>query len=726
MAQWGTWDEQQQDDDLRRNYDDIAQMGAGPGTATPAPQTAGPAAQGNPFAALGTPMGTASGGASGSGQGVSGFDSFTQDAGAFGGAAGAQAGQAAQTGVSGFDAFGQGAGQAAQQGAASGQGGASGFGAMGDAASGVGAKSQASADGISAKYTTQLQQLKSTTDPRQKAVLQDQIGRSLYSEFKAAGHDVSWDADQLVVDGRRYVIGDGSTGAPDVMPRTDGAGAPPAPEMAQPAGAMPTNLQQGAMTYGGTGLGQAGGTRFEGFNDDRALAGGDPNSAKDGFRRIVGSLGISLPPNQSREVYGGIIRDQIIPALLAEGYPVAEGNGMDTVMVFSNERGWEEIDIIGDATGNDPRFVWGDLAGGWGGAPTQGGGGQGPGATMATTSGTQGATGVQTQNTAIGGGPAPTVEGIGDLSMTGPGYQAPADLTTEGLPSRSYEDILGGMGSYEFNGFGDLSAGTEAGTESLINRLLENPESLDARTVDMMKAASREEAAAMGESLDEDLVGMGFDMGIDSSNFLASERLGAKRSRDEAIQRSNRGIEIEAAKVNQGDRRAAATLGASYSDAKRGRNLSEAQARESNVFNAAQLKGNNAVNAARIQLEQAAALNDRVGLIESTKQAAAELGISRDKLMADFAIAKANELTQRYGIDVSKFVDLTKLQTANSEFKDDLAFRLMALQQQMELEYAQLGESGRQFNVGAGIDLANLQQRADEFGVNSYYRALGF
>jgi hypothetical protein len=702
MAQWGTWDEQQQDDDLRRNYDDIAQMGAGPGTATPAPQTAGPAAQGNPFAALGTPMGSASSGSAdtgGAGQGVSGFDSFTQDASGFGGASGPQTGQGAQTGVSGF-------------------------GAMGDAASGVGAKSQGSADGISAKYTTQLQQLKSTTDPRQKAVLQDQIGRSLYSEFKSAGHDVSWDGDQMVVDGRRYVIGDGSMGQPDVMPRTEGAGAPAAPEMAPPAGGMPTNLQQGAMTYGGTGLAQAGGTRFEGFNDDRALAGGDPNSAKDGFRRIVGSLGISLPPNQSREVYGGIIRDQIIPALLAEGYPVAEGNGMDTVMVFSNERGWEEIDIIGDATGNDPRFVWGDLAGGWGGAPTQGGGGQAPGATMATTPGTQGATGVQTQNTAIG--PAPTVEGIGDLSMTGPGYQAPTDLTTEGLPSRSYEDILGGMGSYEFNGFGDLSAGTEAGTESLINRLLENPESLDARTVDMMKAASREEAAAMGESLDEDLVGMGFDMGIDSSNFLASERLGAKRSRDEAIQRSNRGIEIEAAKVNQGDRRAAATLGASYSDAKRGRNLSEAQARESNVFNAAQLKGNNAVNAARIQLEQAAALNDRVGLIESTKQAAAELGISRDKLMADFAIAKANELTQRYGIDVSKFVDLTKLQTANSEFKDDLAFRLMALQQQMELEYAQLGESGRQFNVGAGIDLANLQQRADEFGVNSYYRALGF
>src|SRR5690606_4428273 len=211
------------------------------------------------------------------------------------------------------------------------------------------------------------------------------------------------------------------------------------------------------------------------------------------------------------------------------------------------------------------------------------------------------------------------------------------------------------------------------------------------------------------------LVGMGYGMGIESSPWLASERLGAKRSRDEAIQKSNREIDLTAAATNMGDRRAAAQLGAAYGDTVARRRLAEAQAaegnkqvasaqalqaamfNEQNVFNAAQLQSNNALAAMKMELDQAALANDRLALREQVTQKATELGISRDKVMTDYLTSIMGELVQLYGIDISAYVDLTQLSTANSEFKEDLAFRLLALQEQLKYEYAALREGGRQF-----------------------------
>lgn len=695
--QWDDWGSP--DDDFGQPYKQFEAMNT---PATPAPQTT-PSQQSpatDPFAAMAQP--------------------WSPNGGDYA--------QQSDNGISGFDAAWQQPSSPQQPPAAASQ----------PAQASTPSSGASSASSTLDKYRTQLQQLGQSTDPREQAVLKDQIGRSVFSELKTAGHDVAWDGDTLVIDGRSYVIGDGTSPIPNVGQQ---AGAS--------AAAQPT-LQQGAMTYGATGLQQAGGgTPFAGFNDERALSGGDAGSAKDAFRRVVGSLGLNLA-GLSKQQVGEVLASQVVPQLLANGIPAQVGNGQDTILVFTNERGWEEVDVVGNAGSDTPQWVWGDLAGGWGAAPSTGGGGAGIGSLGSSQAGTAGASGVQTQST-IPTPTAPTVDGIQDFTPTGPTYQ-PGTIGTEDIPGRDYASILGDMGqytpnaitpSYQFDGFRELGATTQPGTEALINQLLANPESLDARTVDMLKARSREEQAQMAASLDDDLTGLGYDLGIDSSAWLGSEKLAAKRSRDEAIIRGNRDIDMQAAETNMADRRAAAQLGASYTDATRGRNLAEAQAgegnkqaasaqdlqaqlaNEQNVFNAAQLQSNNAVNAARVQIDQAAALTDRLGLRESVAQAAAELGISRDKLMADFALAKANELTQRYGIDVGQFVDLTKLKTAHGEFIEDLLFRMKALEAEMGLGYAQLGEQGRQFDVGAGIDLARLQQQADEFGVNAYYRSLG-
>lgn len=63
------------------------------------------------------------------------------------------------------------------------------------------------ANDYTAKHTELLGQITSATDPQQKEVLKDQLARSVFVSLKTAGHDVKWNGDQLMVDGRAYVVG---------------------------------------------------------------------------------------------------------------------------------------------------------------------------------------------------------------------------------------------------------------------------------------------------------------------------------------------------------------------------------------------------------------------------------------------------------------------------------------------------------------------------------------
>jgi hypothetical protein len=77
-------------------------------------------------------------------------------------------------------------------------------------------------------YTQLLGQISGASDPNQKLVLQDQLGRQVFNDLKEAGHQVAWKGDQLMVDGRPYVLGDGSQSVSNISGFSlDGP--PPAP-----------------------------------------------------------------------------------------------------------------------------------------------------------------------------------------------------------------------------------------------------------------------------------------------------------------------------------------------------------------------------------------------------------------------------------------------------------------------------------------------------------------
>jgi len=97
------------------------------------------------------------------------------------------------------------------------------------------------------------------------------------------------------------------------------------------------------------------------------------------------------------------------------------------------------------------------------------------------------------------------------------------------------------------------------------------------------------------------------------------------------------------------------------------------------------------------------------------KQAAAQMRISQDQVMSNFVLEKERNLLQKYGIDLGAQIDASKLNEQSQEFKEDLAFKLQQLEQQMGLGRAQLGQAGSQFDreLQYKYDVFN-QQNADQ------------
>jgi hypothetical protein len=156
------------------------------------------------------------------------------------------------------------------------------------------------------------------------------------------------------------------------------AGKPPVSEsilyqppqgQAQP-GAAPNGF--GRSGFGGMNLdfgGLQNPMNYSGFNLERAFAGGDPNSVKDGFARTVGGLNLDLRGLEKAQV-GDALRSQVIPALNAQGIQARMSpDQYDVIEVFSAERGWEPIDVVQNAGSADAAWAWQDLMGG--GAPQQ-------------------------------------------------------------------------------------------------------------------------------------------------------------------------------------------------------------------------------------------------------------------------------------------------------------------------------------------------------------------
>jgi hypothetical protein len=113
----------------------------------------------------------------------------------------------------------------------------------------------------------------------------------------------------------------------------------------------------------GRGQAQVNPMAFKGFNDARALSAGDAGSAKDAFRDIIGASQIDVRGLSKPEV-GAKLEAEVIPLLTAKGYPARiQPGSYDIIEVFSNERGWEPIDVVENAGSAEAAWQWGDQPG---------------------------------------------------------------------------------------------------------------------------------------------------------------------------------------------------------------------------------------------------------------------------------------------------------------------------------------------------------------------------
>jgi hypothetical protein len=568
-------------------------------------------------------------------------------------------------------------------------------------------KNSREAKGFSAgsRYQQQMDALNGEKDQARRAQMADGIARTVATDLKNQGHEVAWEGSTLVVDGRRYAVAGASPNSPNTMAAN--AGSVPSNGMLSGGAASGASTNYGAIQ----GSGPGGGTRWEGYNAERASASGDPDSAKDALFRVGSSLGLTLEPNQPREYYGAKL-NELVTAGKAAGLQIEPGNGFDTVMLFTKERGWEEVDIIGDAGGGDPRFNYQPLAE----RGMAAGGGGGTGTFQPTAPGAEGFT-PQSGQPAPAAVPAPAPA----FTPTAPTYTA-GEIGMDDIPDFTRDSLLAQMGDYTANSEDPANlpsmdaSPVEGQLETFISQLLADPESMDAEMVDNLKGRERDTIAQQSALLDEEMTRTGHQMGIADSPWLAGERLTAKRATGDAAIRGSRDIDIEAAKTNKEDRRLAGDLGNTFVDAQGRRQIAkrtqvstEVQNRESNRFNEAKLKSDNVAAAAKASLDKAAIVGDRLKLRESVKQAAAELGQSADKMMADYITAMAEDLTKRYGIDVSKEIDIKTLAQRGLEHKEEMALAL-----------AELRERARKNDMDYGTEVTAMGQQAERDGWDRY------
>jgi hypothetical protein len=169
----------------------------------------------------------------------------------------------------------------------------------------AGMASGASSSGSTFDYGSLVDKVKTSADPRERAIAQDQLARSTFAQLKSAGHDVSWDGDNLVVDGRPYVIGDG---APAAAP----AGAPTSGKTAPTAGPSLDYFQSASgRTQGGAGSPQ------EAYDQ---LAGSiDPNASPEEMEAAIEARFGHLPG------YGGAYKESVM--LHGQWFDLVRGYG---------------------------------------------------------------------------------------------------------------------------------------------------------------------------------------------------------------------------------------------------------------------------------------------------------------------------------------------------------------------------------------------------------------
>lgn len=241
----------------------------------------------------------------------------------------------------------------------------------------------------------------------------------------------------------------------------------------------------------------------------------------------------------------------------------------------------------------------------------------------------------------------------------------PGDINFNDIPEFTRESLMNEL----------MGGETNQRTDALVNDILKNPTALSDQVVDTLKAQQKNLLSEQQQQEEEDLRGFGASAGIDDSRWLANQMAQSRRGRDTAYAKAAQDVDVKAAETRMGDKRAAAALGQQ----------------------AGQLRSQNIQQATSQSLARSAATGDRMQLRESVKQAAAQLRISQDQVMANFIGDKQRNLMQKYGIDVGAAIDAAKLNEQSAEFKEDLAFKMQQLEQTLGMQGRALGSEEERF-----------------------------
>lgn len=483
--------------------------------------------------------------------------------------------------------------------------------------------------GAVSSYTSLLDAVRSASDPTSSATARDALARQLQSDLEADGHSVKWNND--------------GTLSIDGRPYELG-GDPnswPVPTASTPGGANQT-----------------------GYLNPDGTAGGYFNTPTGGFTYDQNHAPTNLP--------AGYAWDPKLSAIVKSGAGAGTGGGLpatgrtsDDSAILAQIAQWAQEPGADPSLAANPNY--------WLGRIKQTGGlgqdnlkfwhdaGVGPSAFFNNPGRESGA----------GPGNAMHID-LPDISGWLKQWSPSAPTYTPNFIDASASDLPGFDELYSLAG-GDPA--TDAKTDDLFNQIAANPTGLSDRDVEALKAANAEEAAAAAQASDEELQHFGANANLGDSPWLAGQRATNNWNAKQAIIGSNRNVDLSAAQTRSSNLARSASLEQGYSQFK----TSRQQARVNLALEGA--------------VQKAGEQRSRTALNESLKQAATQLGLSKDQLVLGYIQGNMNYISQMTGhqIDVSRLAEQSK------EFADSLAQRIAELKQADDQFKANYGLAVQQF-----------------------------
>lgn len=509
-----------------------------------------------------------------------------------------------------------------------------------------------SAIGSANSYQSYLDSINGATDPRQQLVARDGLARQLQSDLEADGHTIKWNGDTLMIDGRPYELGSGASSGnreTDLESPLGGVPSPTAGSSGSSTPWVPTDIPKGMQW--------------------------DPN--------VAGFVPTNIPLDPSGYVMQG-------------GQLVGKANpGARVETGASNPLSWVD-DTLAEVQSTDDlqqwyRYIQADpkaMAGDpsaieyWKDRIRRGDG------SMLVKNGTL--TKFQDGASAGAGGRGGAVSNTYDFNSL---WNSMPDFLKNWSPQAAqYQPDAIDTNLDELPGFDEIykllskDDPEEAKLSGLVNNILEHPESLSDTDVEMLKAQNAEETALAGQAQDEELQHFGAQAGLSDSPWLAGQRSQNAWDRRQATIGSNRTVDIAAANQRQSDRLAAASLGQGF-----------AQYRTA--------KGQQALNiAVEGALGKASEQRGRKALNESMKQAATQLGLSRDQLVLGYITNNLSFLRDNKSLDLGYDIDIKKLSEQSDEFRQTLAQRIAEMKQADDQFKANYGLAVQSFNHNVDQD----------------------